>query len=281
MTPTARRRIGVLSLAAPAIAFIALFLFVPVVTLLAGSFGASSQNTKTSAFAAALGPQSFGPQTLVTSLELSLVVTVITAIIGFPYALLLTRSRPLVRGVLTIALFVPLLTSEVVLAYGWLIVMGRNGVLTSGLRALGLVGPTTSLLYSTPAVIIGLVCLLLPFLVIPLSTSLSAINPEIYRASSILGARGIRVFRTVTLPITLPALLSGGVVVYALSMSAYAIPLVLGGSNVQTATMLVYTEFMTLFDRPTGSALTIALLLLVTIPTVVLTRVRGALDARR
>jgi putative spermidine/putrescine transport system permease protein len=277
-----RRYVSATALAAPALLFLLVFLIVPVASLLASSFEAPTAGGGAAAgYIAAADPNGIGFESFLTSLGVSLIVTVVVVVIGVPFAIIMVRASPAGRAVLTVALFVPLLTSEVVLAYGWLIVLGRNGLVSSTLRNLGIGGSTFSLLYSVPAVVLGLVTLLLPFFVIPVVTALSSINPEVYRAAEVLGARSLGILLRVTLPIIAPAMLSGAVIVYALGMSSYAVPLVLGGANVHTTTLLVYTQYMVLFDRPSGSALAVILLLLVAIPTIVLMRLRSSISARR
>src|SRR5690606_35594587 len=164
-----------------------------------------------------------------TSLSLSIPVVIECTVLGLGFGVLMTKVGRGLQAVLTGALFLPLLTGEIVFGYGWLIILGRNGIVNSMLLGLGLIDEPLSLLYRPPTIVIGLIGVLLPFAALPLSTAYAAINPELRLAAASLGASRTKTSLQVTLPLLLPAIISGASIVYAISMSAYAVPALLGG----------------------------------------------------
>lgn len=192
------------------------------------------------------------------SLLASLVVTGLTLVFAFPYAYLMVRTKSaMLRKILLIALFLPFFIGQVVRAYGWLIILGNQGLVN---EALGLVGvPPIRLLYNYPAVIFGLVQYMLPFAVLMLAPALTAIPEELEAAATTLGADWVRAFRHVVLPLARPGFIGAGLVVMTLSLTDFAIPAILGGGSQDFIANAIYDQFFRTSDQGLGSA--IALLL--------------------
>ena len=193
------------------------------------------------------------------TLRLSVLTTVLVTLLGFPVALFLSRSRGLSRRVQTLLIVSPLLMSVVVRAYGWMLILGRQGFVGETLAALSL--PRAGLLHTEAAVLLALTESFLPFMILALAASLDRIDPDLLAAARGLGASSARTFFAVVAPLTLPGFLAGASFVMVGSLSAYAIPALLGGSAARTLVMEIYELVTINFDWPTAAAASIALLL--------------------
>ena len=173
------------------------------------------------------------------SLRLGLLVTALTLLIAWPTARALTLLQsPLLTGLAYVILFAPLLMSVIVRAYGWLLLLADRGLVNTLLGSLGL-GPFR-LIHNETGVVIAMVHILLPFAVLPLVSVLQRI-PETYREAAMdLGASSWAVFTRVTLPLSLPGLVAGAEIVFALAVSSFVTPAVLGGGRVQVLARVVY-----------------------------------------
>jgi putative spermidine/putrescine transport system permease protein len=190
----------------------------------------------------------------------AVIVTFVTLVLAFPYAWLMVRTpRPHVRKFLLVALFLPFFIGQVVRAYGWLIVLGKQGLLNAALAEVGL--PAVSLLYTYPGVLIGLVQYMLPFAVLMLAPALTAIPEEVELASASLGARPLATLRHVILPLARPGLVAAAVVVFTLTLTDFATPEIMGGGGNDFIASAVYDAFFQLGDPGLGGALAVALTL--------------------
>lgn len=188
----------------------------------------------------------------------SLIVTAVTLIFAFPYSYVMVRTRSAgLRKFLLIALFLPFFIGQVVRAYGWLIILGSQGMVN---EALGLVGVSPiRLLYNYPAVLFGLVQYMLPFAVLMLAPALTAIPEEMEAAAGSLGANWVRTFLHVVLPLARPGFVGAGLVVLTLSLTDFAIPAILGGGSQDFIANAIYDQFFRTSDQGMGA--TLALLL--------------------
>ena len=212
---------------------------------------------------------------LVRSTVAALLVTVITVALAFPYAYLMVRTRSAwTRKLLLISLFLPFFIGQVVRAYGWLIVLGREGILNSLFALVGL-GPF-KMIYNYPSLIFGLVQYMLPFAVLLIAPAVTAIQEELELASEGLGADWKRTFLYVTLPLARPGLVAAAVVVFALTLTDYAMPVVLGGGTNDFIANAVYDAFFRISDNGLGSAVAIGLVLFGSTLVGVLLTVLGA-----
>ncbi|MFB2552802.1 ABC transporter permease [Ensifer soli] len=188
----------------------------------------------------------------------SVIVTVVTLIFAFPYAYLMVRTpSSALRKFLLVALFLPFFIGQVVRAYGWLIILGNQGMVN---EALGLVGVSPMrLLYNYPAVLFGLVQYMLPFAVLMLAPALTAIPAELESAASSLGASWTRTFRHIVLPLARPGLVGAGLVVVTLSLTDFAIPAILGGGSQDFIANAIYDQFFRTSDQGLGATLSLLL----------------------
>jgi putative spermidine/putrescine transport system permease protein len=183
------------------------------------------------------------------------VTTAICVVLAYPLAYQLARAGRRARSVLLMLLIAPLMIGDVVRGYGWLIALGDFGVLNRTALAVGLVQEPVRLIFTTTGVIIGLVHVLLPFMVLPLAAAIGAIPVEVEEAALSLGARWARIFGRVVLPLTLPGLAAGVVIVFALAMGSFAIPLFLGGVKVKMIGPLIFQQATLTIDWPFAAAI--------------------------
>lgn len=189
----------------------------------------------------------------------AIIVTIATLALAFPYAYLMVRtSNSALRKTLLIALFLPFFIGQVVRAYGWLIILGNQGIVND---VLGLVGvEPLRLLFNYPAVLFGLVQYMLPFGVLMLAPAMTAIPEEVEAAAVSLGANWLRTMWHVVLPMAKPGLIGAGLVVMTLSLTDFAMPAILGGGSQDFIANAIYDQYFRTSDQGFGSALTLILI---------------------
>ncbi|HTZ37834.1 MAG TPA: ABC transporter permease [Stellaceae bacterium] len=188
---------------------------------------------------------------------IALKTTAICVVLGYPLAYALARAKGALASLGFFLLLTPLMVSPVVRALGWYVLLDRNGLVNTVLVACG--AGRQQLLFSEPAVLVGLSHLLLPFMVLPLVASIERIPPSLEEAARNLGASPLGVFRKVILPLSLPGLISGAVLVYVESASAYVLPALLGGRFVRMIGNEVYDALLVSYNVPQAAMLTVAL----------------------
>jgi putative spermidine/putrescine transport system permease protein len=273
--PHARRPVVVLLLLPAGILFVVFFLL-PLAGLLLNSFYDYSRMTgivatfTTKQYASIFGDM-FYLQILGRTLRLGLLAAVAALVLGYPIALYLTVASARQRGWIILAVLSPLLVSVIVRTFGWLIILGPNGMLDVAFKALGMA--VEPLLHSEAAVVIGLANVLMPFLVLSVATSLQAIDPAVPLAASTLGASPLRVFLSVTLPLSLPGVVSGLLIVFSLASSSFVTPSLLGGANYKVLSTMIYQQALVLQNWPFAAAFAVTLVLIVFMVLFIQTRV--------
>ncbi|MEA2935313.1 MAG: putative spermidine/putrescine transport system permease protein, partial [Variibacter sp.] len=197
---------------------------------------------------------SFNLSYLTYSLWLSFYCTAITAVIGYLIAYFMYRSGPVVRQIVGTILIVQFFTAYVIRAYAVMLVLGKAGLLNQSLMALGVTREPIRILFTEPAVAIGLVLVSVPFMVFPILASLRAIPPNLEMAASALGAGGFRSFWTVVFPLSLPGVAAGIVVVFLFELTSYIVPGLLGGGYVDMIANLIYNKAMRSFEYSFAAA---------------------------
>ncbi|MEH6940949.1 ABC transporter permease [Bacillus sp. JJ722] len=194
------------------------------------------------------------------TVKISLYTVGLSLLLAYPVALTMAKSSPRVRGYIALLIASPLLVSVVVRNFGWYLLLLPNGTINQALLDLGLINAPLELLFSEIGVVIGLSNAYLPFMILAIATSLYNIDPSLEKASAILGASPMRNFFSVTLPLSLPGIVSGCVLVFSLSMSAYVTPSLMGGANVPMMPVVAYDQINNLLRWTFGSAISYVLL---------------------
>jgi ABC-type spermidine/putrescine transport system permease subunit I len=195
------------------------------------------------------------------SLWLGVASTVACLVLGYPVAYLYTQLGSVGRKCLLVAVISPLLTSALVRAYAWLVILGgRRGLLNSLLLGLGILDSPLRLLNTDWAVLIGMTQIHLPFMVLPLIATLVGRDRAVEEASLNLGASRVQTFFRVVVPMSLPGIAAGTALVFAISYTNFIIPQLLGGGNYSTVAVKVYEQTIVILDWATGAVLAALLL---------------------
>jgi len=192
---------------------------------------------------------------LLFTLILGAVTTISTLLLGYPLAYHFAQRETKYKGVFLIMVLSPLLTDVVIRCYGWMLLLGDRGFINNALIAIGLVKNPLPLMYNVGGVYVGLVHVYLPFMVLSLIGSIQSIDPNLRDAARSLGATSVKSFFKVTLPLSLPGIASGCILVFLLSVSSYVIPILLGGNKVMITPVLVIQTVLEALNWPFGAAL--------------------------
>lgn len=196
----------------------------------------------------------------VTTLRVACQVTLLTTLLGYPIALWMLHASSRLARWLTLIVLSPLMVSIVVTSYGWLVLLGNHGAINRLLVAMGLIDQPIKLLYTEFAITLGLTYIVLPFMILSLLSALEKIDQRVDEAAAVLGASPLRAFWHVTAPLSMPGWISGAILAFTISMSAYVTPAVLGPSGPQFVATAIFNLFVTLFDWGLGSAMAVVLL---------------------
>ncbi len=192
---------------------------------------------------------------------LAVLVTLICVLIGAPEAYILSRMRNPWRSIFLVVILGPLLISVIVRTLGWALLIGSNGILSSTLKSVGLIEESIQLMYTFTGMTIALVHVLVPFMVISVWASIQKLDPSVEHAGLSLGASQFTVLKRIVLPQVMPGILSGSMIVFALTASAFATPAIIGGRRLKVVATTAYDEFLNTLNWPLGA--TIAVLLLI------------------
>jgi putative spermidine/putrescine transport system permease protein len=196
------------------------------------------------------------------TLRISLWAVFASFVLGYPLAWLMVRvvrSRALRRALFVLTV-IPLFTSNIVRAFGWMVLLGRNGLVNKVLLSLGLVERPVRFLTTEFGIVIGLTYILLPFMVLTIATTLQGISRNLEEASADLGATRVQTFLRVTLPLSIPGVVAGSLMVFALAVSAYVTPSLLSGGRLTVMSILIFQQYSTVFNFHYGAALAVTLL---------------------
>jgi putative spermidine/putrescine transport system permease protein len=199
-------------------------------------------------------------QILVASVWLSLLVTAGALVFSYPIALFLHRAGGTTRNLLSVLVVVPMLTSAVVRTYGWIAILADRGLVANLLRAVGIT--PSRLIFNTTGVEIGLVEILMPYMILALLAGFGRLDPRLEEAASVLGARPLKVFWRVVLPLTLPGAALGCLLCFVLSISSFVTPKLLGGGRVFLLATEIYNDATDTLNWPLAACLSIVILVL-------------------
>jgi putative spermidine/putrescine transport system permease protein len=202
---------------------------------------------------------------LKTTIEVSLKVTIISLLLGYPTAYFMARTKSKMKNILMIVILFPFLVSSVVRSYGWMVILGTKGLLNQFLLSMGLIKEPLVIMNTSTAVIIGLVHLLIPYMVLSITSVIQNIDPNIEDAASSLNANPIQRFLRVTLPLSSPGVIAGCILVFTMSMTSYVTPKLLGGSKFRMMSTMVFQEVNITFNWGLASAISYILLLTILI----------------
>ena len=206
-------------------------------------------------------------QAYLSSIKIAGISTLLALLIGYPMAYGIARAKPFMRLVLMMLVILAFWTSSLLRTYAMIGILKANGLLAQALSAVGLAGPDFSLLHSDTAVYIGIVYNYLPFMILPLTATLMRLDFTLLEAAEDLGAKPWQAFARVTLPLSMPGIIAGALLVFIPAVGEFVIPDILGGPDALTIGRVLWIEFFTNRDWPLAAAVTIAMLVLIVLPT--------------
>ena len=268
-----------LALMSPANGYLFFFVVLPLLMVVVlsflsrGAYGNVEFRFKPSNYARLLDPV-YG-RILLYSLGVGLSTTLITMLIGYPLAYFIARSPARQRSMLLFLILVPFWTNFVIRIYAWIMILRGGGLLDTFLQWVGLTDKPLGLLYTPTAVMIGMVYEFLPFMVLPLYTSLEKIENALLEAAADLGAPPWRAFLRVTLPLSVPGMIAGTILVFIPAMGMFVLPDLMGGAKVLLIGNVIRNQFLTARDWPFGAAASMVLMVMTLLLTMYYTRKAG------
>jgi putative spermidine/putrescine transport system permease protein len=194
---------------------------------------------------------------------LALLSAVLTVVLSFPIALCMTRTTSeLARRVILICVMLPMIVSLLVQSFGWMAIIGPDGLLNQVARVFTGQPRTFSLLFNRTGVLLGLIQTTVPLAVLPMAAALRTIPVAFEEAAGVLGANRLRVYRHIVLPLAWPGIAAGGILVFGFNTGAFVVPLLLGGLKVTTIAVVIRDQMGPLLNWPLGAALSTVLIAL-------------------
>lgn len=200
--------------------------------------------------------------TFAKSIGISLAVTVICLLIAYPFAYFVAQKKVVHKKVLMAMVMIPFCVSMIIRIFSWTNILRAEGVINHVLMAVGLIKEPLKLVYNQTGAMIGLVYMLLPFMILPLYSSIEKLDPMLLEAASDLGARPLKSFLQITLPLTKAGIFAGSVMVFIPSMGLYFITDLMGGSKTLVIGNLIKNQFITARNWPLGAAMSVILMLI-------------------
>ena len=250
-----RQRVVPFLFVAPLLIFMMVFYAVPVAAMLMRSV---AEPDWTLAHYAALSGDTVFRNVFWTTLHTAVAVTLGTLLLGYPVALALARARR-TAGIVLIVVLLPFWSSILVRSYAWMVLLGRRGLINEALIAAGVIDHPLRILNTSIAVHVAMIHILLPYMILPIANALRQIDPSLARAAAGLGATPWRAFRQVILPLSMPGVAAGILLVFVLSLGFYITPALVGGPRDTTLSMLI-AEQVDQLDWPYAAALSATLL---------------------
>lgn len=200
-------------------------------------------------------------RTLLRTATISILVTVLALIVGFPVAWYIAKvARRRSRGALFLLCLIPLWVSDIVRAFGWIILLRETGVVSTTLQEVGLISGPVEFLYNDATVIMGLVYTVVLFMIVPLVSTLDGMDNSLIEAGFNLGGSRATVLRRIVVPYAMPGIVAGCIIVFMLTAGSYLTPVLLGGKNSMWFTEQIYNQFITRYNWELGSTFGVLLL---------------------
>jgi len=199
---------------------------------------------------------------LFQSLYLATSCTIICLIIGYPFAFIIARNQHRHRSLLLLLVIIPFWTSSLIRTYAIMAILKTKGILNMILLATGIIHQPLQILYSHTAILIGCVYDLLPFMILPLYANIEKLNQEYLEAARDLGANWLTTFFKVIIPLTMPGIIAGSVIVFLPAMTMFYIPVILGGAKNLLIGNLIEHQFLTANNWPLGTAISVVITML-------------------
>ena len=257
-------KLSLILLMTPFLLWIGLLIVLPQLGMVGISFreklGPGDYTVGLSNYAAFFGEPIYW-NTLLRTAVMSMFVTVVTLLIGFPVAWYIAKiAPPGAKGGLLLLCLIPLWVSDLVRAFGWIVLLRESGLLSGLLQWTGLAAEPIEFLYNDVTVVIGLVYTVVLFMIVPLVSTLDGMDNALLEAGYNLGGSRFTVLRRIVVPYAMPGIVAGCIIVFMLTAGAYLTPVLLGGKNSSWFTQQIYNQFITRYNWEVGSAFGVLLL---------------------
>ncbi|AND88676.1 putative spermidine/putrescine transport system permease protein [Bradyrhizobium diazoefficiens] len=284
---TTQRPNGLALFILPSALLFALFFFLPIglmalMSVLTGNPVVAPKVAFTTRHYARMIDDPFYLEVIWTTIRIGLVTTLVALAIGYPLAHWMARIKSRTgHALLLMAVLAPMLTGIVVRTFAWMTLLSDKGVVNQTLMSLGVISQPLKLMYTETGIVVGLVHIYVPFMVLTLTGVIGRIDERLEQAAENLGASPLRAFLEVTLPLSLPGILAGSLLVFALAISAYVTPILLGGFQIMTLPILIYQQISANFNVGFAAALGIVLLMISLGLVVAYNRALGLVSGQR
>jgi putative spermidine/putrescine transport system permease protein len=219
-------------------------------------------------------------EVMVSTVELGLWVTLFSLVVAYPLAYQLVRMKSAAwRTTLLIAVLSPMMTGMVIRTYAWMTILADGGVVNDTLQRTGLIEEPLALMYNMFGIVVAMVHIFVPFMVLSLVGVLGRVDPRLEQAARSLGASKLRAFAEVTLPLSVPGILAGSLLVFALTISSYVTPVLMGGFAFLNLPILIYQQIASSFNPGMGAALGFVLLVMALVIIVAYVKAIGRIGA--
>lgn len=215
---------------------------------------------------------------LLKSSLIALIATFICICISYPFALILRERSEKTRNLMTKLVMVPFLTNSLIRTYGWIVLLRKNGVINTGLLGTGLIKAPLNLMYNNLGIVIGMSYTLLPFMILPVCSSVFKIDNSLIEAAKDLGAKPISIFMSIIIPETISGVFNGSLMVFIPAIGYFFIADILGGGKVMIIGNLIKNQFLTARNWPFGSSISIFLILITFLLVRIYQKLGGKLD---
>lgn len=212
------------------------------------------------------------------SLFVAALTTLICIILSYPFAWFMAQGTQKRKTLMLLMVIIPFWTNSLIRLYGWKTILGNEGILNKTLMALHLIKEPLQMLFTTPAVILGMIYTLLPFMILPIYASVEKLDKTLLEAANDLGAKTISSFIHISLPLTAPGIFAGSIMVFIPTLGYFFVSDLLGGGNTMMVGNLIKNQFYTAQNWPLGAALSIVLIIITLILVKIYTLIGGKMD---
>lgn len=275
-------KIPILTMITPVTLWLLLLIAIPLIYIFVVSFcSTDSAHNIVFSFTLKNYAKLFEPTLLVVysnSLIIAFFTTLICVLISYPFAYIMASSAPVKKTMMMILLMLPFWTNSIIRLYGWRTIIGTNGYINKFLMALNIIDKPIEMLYTRGAIVLGMVYVLLPFMVLPIHTVIDKLDGTLLEAANDLGAKPVRTFIHITLPLTASGIFSGVIMVFIPSLGFFFVSDLLGGGKSQLIGNVIERQFKEAFNWPFGAALSIVLIAVTLILVRIYTKTGGNIE---
>jgi spermidine/putrescine transport system permease protein len=280
--PKLKKKLPMLTMVGPVAAWMVLFVAAPFVYIFMvsfmkkGTYGGVELGFSLQNYANIFEPMYLN--VFVESIVLAAVTTVICLLIAYPFTYFVAQKTTVAKTVFISMVMVPFMVSSLVRMYSWINLLRKDGIINSVLLDLHIIHDPLQMVYNNFGIIVGMAYTLLPFMILPLYSSIEKLDKSLLEASSDLGARPARAFARITLPLTMPGIFAGVIMVFIPTLGYFFVSDMLGGSKTMLIGNLIRNQFETAKNWPFGAALSIFLIVITLIALQVYEKMGGKLE---